>query len=296
MSVIKPTPITPAMVVSTTATDSTPAWSSATIYAREALVAYQQNIYYSVADGNVAITPAAPDAAQWWLLVGPDNMRAMFDDVISTATTAADSLSVTVAPGINNSLALFGMQGRHVHITVRNGAGGPVVYEHAAELDGSIVNDWYQYFFEPFLQEKELILTDLPPYASAHITMLITGTGTVGVGTMVVGTEYSIGRTLMGVGLSNEDYSRVDIDEFGTVKLTRRNSAKRTTFRTTVPRAELRKVYQILDDLRATPAVWRVSRLATDSPANVFGIRSSWEPVIEHEDMVILSIELKGMT
>lgn len=296
MSVVKPTPFVPAMLVSTTATDSTPLWSSAVNYLKDAKVRHERSIYISLAHPNENHSPTAADANSWWYRVGPDNIHAMFDDAISTPTLATGSLTTTLSPGICNSVAFFGLQGQSITVTVRDGSAGPVVYTKTLTLDGTILGDWYQYFFEPYVQLKELVITDLPPYASAHTTAAITGGGEVGVGTMVTGTVYDTGKTLMGVGLPTEDYSRVETDEFGTTRLTRRTSAKRITLQTIVPRQQLRKVYQVLDDLRATPAVWLVSRLATDSPATALGVLASWQPVIAHPDTVTLSIEIKGMT
>lgn len=296
MSVVKPITYTPSMLISTTAVESRPAYSATTTYAKDATVHHGGQIYTSLAASNTGHTPGTVDAALWWSLVGPDNRSAMFDDAVSTATTATNSLTVVLAPGIINSIGLFGLQGLSITITETDGPAGAEVYSKTFGLDGTIIADWYQYFFEPFVQQKELIITDLPPYGTSRLTITITGGGTVGVGTLVMGTVYDIGRTLIGVGLPTEDYSKVEFSEFGEVKLTRRPSSKRTTFQTVVPRVQLRKVYQVLDDLRATPAVWIVSRLGTDTPANVFGIRSSWTPVIDHLDSVTLSIELKGMT
>ncbi len=50
-------------------------------------------------------------------------------------------------------------------------ASSSVVYSRTNGLDGTVLNDWYMYFFEPFVQKGEVVLTDLPPYNSGYLVM-----------------------------------------------------------------------------------------------------------------------------
>jgi hypothetical protein len=171
-----------------------------------------------------------------------------------------------------------------------------VVFTRTFDLDGTIITDWYQYFFEPSVQKSELTVTDLPPYASARVTITVTGSAAVGVGNLVLGTFYELGEVLTGTTLGTDDYSLVTTDEFGDTTLTRRNSAKRSDMQVLVSRAQMRKVFQVLDGLRATPAVWIPSQRDDDSPLSIFGIRSSFRVVVDYAAHVLVSLELKGMT
>jgi len=76
----------------------------------------------------------------------------------------------------------------------------------------------------------------------------------------------------------------------------RRNSAKRSELQLVVPRNQMRKVFQVLDDLRATPCVWIPSPDDQDTPLSVYGIRSSFRVVVEYVNHVLCSLEIKGMT
>jgi hypothetical protein len=294
LKVIKPITFADSMLISTTAAEAHPAWAAGTSYAKGAKVDYLTHIYESLVNSNVGNNPAASPTS--WLNIGPDNVHAMFDDSVTTATTGTGSLSVTLAPGMVNSLALINLTGATVTITVTDGAGGPVVFTRTFDLDGTIITDWYQYFFEPSVQKSELTVTDLPPYASARVTITITGSGAVGVGNLVLGTFYELGEVLMGTTLGTDDYSLVTTDEFGDTTLTRRNSAKRSDMQVLVSRAQMRKVFQVLDGLRATPAVWIPSQRDDDSPLSIFGIRSSFRVVVDYAAHVLVSLELKGMT
>ena len=294
LKVIKPVTFTEALLISTNATEAHPAWAAGTTYAKGAKVDYGTHIYESLVNSNVGNVPSTSPAS--WFNVGPDNVHAMFDDSVTTATTGTGSLSVTLAPGLINSLALVNLTGASVTITVTDGAGGPVVFTRTASLDGTIITDWYQYFFEPSVQKSELTVTDLPPYPNARVTVTITGPGAVGVGNLVFGTFYELGEAVAGLDLGTDDYSTVTTDEFGDTTLVRRNSSKLSSMQVLVPRVQMRKVFQVLDGLRATPAVWIPSQRDDDSPLSIFGIRSSFRIVVEYQTHVMCTLELKGMT
>lgn len=294
MKVIKPVTFTTAMLISSTAVEPAPTWSAGTTYAKGAVVDYGMHLYESLANSNLGNTPST--SLTFWLKVGPDNTHAMFDDSISTQTAAAGSLSVVLAPGIVNSLALINMVGTTATVTVTDGAGGPEVFARSFDLDGSILADWYQYFFEPYVQRQEVTVTDLPPYANARVTLTITGTGTVALGNLVLGTFYVLGEALAKPTLRTDDYSLITTSEFGATTLTRRNSSKRADVQLIFERGQLRKVYQVLDDLRATPCVWITSDRPDDTPLTVYGIRSGFSIVVEYATHCLANLELKGMT
>ncbi len=294
MKVIKPVTFNTAMLISSTAAESAPAWSAGTSYAKGAVVDYGTHLYESLVNSNVGNTPDT--AATFWLNTGPDNTHAMFDDEVSTQTTATSSLTVVLAPGIVNSLALINVAGTTATVTVHDSPGGSQVFTKTFDLDGTIVADWYQYFFEPYVQRQEVTLTDLPPYANARITVTITGSGAVALGNLVMGTFYVLGEALARPTLRTDDYSLVTTDEFGKTTLTRRNSSKRADVQLLFERGQMRKVYQILDELRATPCVWITSDRSDDSPLTVYGIRSGFSVVVEYATHCLANLELKGMT
>jgi hypothetical protein len=294
LKIIRPVAITDAMIVSSNAVETVPLWSSTTTYALGAEVRQGLRVYISRVASNLGNSPATSPTQ--WLDDRTDNKHLMFDDSVSTQTTANTDLTVVIKPGIVNAMAIFNLLGNTATLTVRNGATGPVVYTASTVLDGAVITDWYQYFFEPFDPRREWTLTDLPPYSDAHITLTLSGGGAVGVGNLTLGTLYELGQVLAGVRLAADDYSLVQFDQFGTATLDKRKSSKRTTLSVLTPRSQLSKVAQILDDLRATPAAWIPSQRSSDSALTVFGIRSSWDITVEYDTQFLVSIELKGLT
>lgn len=296
MKVVKPTALTAAMLVSTTAAETTTAWNPATAYAvgDRVLRTSTQRINSRLVAGTTATAPESDTAN--WVDVGPSNTWAMFDAQISTQTVANNSLSVVLKPGYANSLCLFGLVGNTVTVTVRDGLAGPVVYSTSKTLDGTIITDWYQYFFEPSVQLPSLVLTDLPPYGNAHITVTVTGVGDVKCGVLLVGTFYELGDAEYGATSGITDYSRKDTDAFGVTTFVQRPYSDRLTFNLVFSRAQLTKVKQVLASVRATPCVWIGADVDGLEVLNAFGFYRDFSIVVAYPLQALCSLEIEGLT
>lgn len=299
MKVIKPITFDPAtMLVSSNATETAAAWSSATTYAKDAVVDYETHYWISLVNTNLNNVPDAVGST-FWALVGPDNTHAMFDGQVSTATTSSTPLIVTIAPGIVNSLALVGLVGSSVTVEVTDGGASPPVYSKSINLDGSIVFDWYSYFFEPFVQLGEVVLTDLPPYSNAEITMTLESGGNVAIGEMIAGTVYALGEEEMdqGATIGIIDYSRKDTDnETGKTTFTRRAFSKRMSGQFLLNNGQLNAVQRILADIRAVPSVFIGSEAADYAPLIVYGFYRDFSIDIAYPTKSWCRIEVEGLT
>lgn len=295
MKVVKPTPITDAVLISSNAPEADHApYAAATDYAVGARCIYAHKIWESVQTPNVGHVPGSN--ALFWALIGPTNRWAMFDSEISTQTALASPLVVTIKPSYANSLALFGLEGSTLEIYVRDGAGGPVVYSKTLSLDGTIIADWYQYFFEPSVQLAEVVLTNLPPYGNAHITVAISGSGTVKCGDMTVGTMYMLGDTQFGASAGIVDYSRKDTSATGVTTLSKRGYSKRMSAQAMLSTAQINKVQRVLASLRATPCAWIGTDLAGYEPLIVFGFYRDFSIDIAYPTVSFCNLEIEGLT
>ena len=295
MKVIAPTTFAAAThLVSSNATELHPAWAAGTTYAKEARVDYLTHIYESLVNSNTGNTPSTSPTQ--WLLIGPDNVHSMFDDQVSTATTRTSPLTVVLSPGLCNSLALFGLVGQSVSITITNGTGGPTVYTKTVSLDGTFIFDWYQYFFEPYVQIPELVLVDLPPYTNARITISLSGTGTVQVGQCTFGNQHELGDAQYGASIGIIDYSVKSTDEFGTTTFVQRSNSKRLTARLMLHTSQVNRVQQVLTRLRATPAVWlAVPGDTRYAPFSVYGFFKDFTIEVSYPTQSWCSLEVEGL-
>jgi len=294
MKVIKPTTFVEAThLVSTNAVETYAAYNAATTYAKGARVDYGTHIYESLVNSNTGNTPST--SPTFWVLVGPDNVHAMFDDQISTATVSTSPLTVVMTPGLMNSLALLGLVGNQVVVTITDGAGGPTVYSRTVSLDGSYVYDWYMYFFEPFTQIGEVVFTDIPPYPNARMTLTLSGSGTVAIGQLSFGTFYELGDAEYGATAGITDYSRKDTDEFGATTFVERAFSKRMTARLMLDAMQMNKVQRVLSDIRAKPAVWIGAEGEAYQPLVVYGFYRDFTIDVAYPTKSYCSLEIEGL-
>ena len=296
MKVIKPTPITAAMLVSTTAVEAYSAWSSATAYALDARVirATTNRIYQCIQGPSTNNTPET--SPLYWTDIGPTNQWAMFDAEISTQTGASSPLTVVIKPGLCSSLALFGLEGTSLTVTIRDGLAGAVVYTATKSLDGTVLADWYQYFFEPYVQLSEVVLTDLPPYSNAHITISISSGGTAKCGILVAGTVYYLGISLASPTAGIIDYSQKTTSALGITAFIKRAFSKRMSGTVLLSNSQLNKVRSILSDLRATPCVWIATEKAGYEMLTLYGFYRDFSIVVEYADGSLCNLEIEGLT
>lgn len=295
MRYIVPTTITDAMLVdSSVAEDDYTAWSAATAYVAgdRAIRAATHSIYERLVDGTTATEPEN-DAVNW-ARVGPTNRWAMLDGAVGTATTDADSISITLAPGVIRGLALLDLDAESV--TVEMTIGATVVYSAsfdplAAQED---CDNWFDYFFEAIARRSLVILTDLPPYGEAEITVTATSTGgTVSIGSCVVGMVYEMGDTMADASISITDYSRKDVDEFGAISVAERAYSKRMTLPVVLPTQNVDLAAQRLARVRAKPVVW-IGSERHDSLV-VYGFVKDWSIAIPGRVLSTCSLEIEGL-
>lgn len=295
MIVIAPTTITDALLTSSTAPETDhAAYAAGTTYALgdRVIRTSTHRIYESLSAGNIGNTPETSPTK--WLDVAPTNRWAMFDSVVGTVTTLASPLTVVLAPGAINAIALLELVGTSV--TVSMTSGGPTVYSRTISLEGSAPGDYYEYFFDPFVQRTSVVLTDLPPYANGIVTVSLTGSGSVGMGLLSVGLQTYLGGAQYGATAGITDYSLKTTDAFGNTTLTRRSYAKRTSVKLWLDKVTVNRVYRKLAELRATPCVWVGTEDADLDPLTVFGFFKDFQLEIAYHTLALCTLEIEGMT
>jgi hypothetical protein len=297
MKVIKPTTITPDMIVSSNVVEAYALWAVGTTYAKHARVDHGIHYFESLSHGNVGNDPDT--SPTFWQNIGPDNKHAMFDGQISTETTKATSpLTVTIATGIVNSIALLGLTGKSVSIVMRDGGASPPVYSRTIDLEGSIILDWYMYFFEPFEQLSEVVLTDLPPYSNGQITMTLSSGSAVAIGELLVGTVYALGEMALehGATIGIIDYSRKDTDpDTGLTTFVQRAYSKRMSGQFLIENGSISGVQKILSSVRAVPSVYIGSEDTDYSALIVYGFYRDFSIDIAYPTHSFCRVEVEGL-
>ncbi|MCX7258560.1 MAG: hypothetical protein NTZ64_18090 [Polaromonas sp.] len=293
MKVIKPASILSA-VVSTTAVDTDAEWSSATSYTANQRVTLEatRRIYVCLQPSLNERPDVSPLA---WVDYKPMNKWAMFDSQVSTVTSVAGSLTVVLSPGKVNSLAMFAISGTSVSITVQDGPLDMSPTVRMAELNNAVISDWYEYFFSDNSVLDQYVVTDLPPYVNAILTVTLNGTSTR-CGHLMLGSVYDLGGTEFGATTGITDYSRKDTDEFGITTFTQRAYSKRMNLRLMLGNGRVDYVQRLLASLRATPCAWIGTQVDNYEVLTVFGFYKDFSIEVAYAATAYCSIEIEGLT
>lgn len=308
INIMAPTTITDAMVSSSTISpeDSTAVWDNATAYGtgnRVHMVSTHR--VYEALQNNTGKDPSVPanqvnasGEGTYWLDIGPTNLWAMFDGMVSTQSTRAASIQVVLTPGAFNGLALFGLDGDHIHIVAKDAPGGSIYYEYDADLEDSAPPDYYEWAYDPFQPQTQLIATGLTPYANAELTITITKTtGDAKIGMLAVGLFSSIGAPLRGAAVEPTDYSYIQTDQFGTTTVRKRHNATGMTISGKSDVADASNILDIIKKLLGTPVVVIGSTKDNYQGMTVFGLvsgRMVYAPD-NKVDEVTLNLTVKGL-
>lgn len=221
-----------ALVASTVPENDYPEWSADTTYPLGARVikAATHRIYESGALDNKGNDPAGVSGK--WSDVGPTNRWAMFDQALGSTTAAAGAITVTLAPGTFDAVALLDVKGA----TVRVQAAG---YDRTAAPNAS----------------GTVTFLDMPKIAG-QVIVTVTGAGTVEVGTLLVGKLAALGSTTDSPKAGITDFSRKEADEFGDIQVVERAWAKRMTLQAKLRRDAIDLVAGRIAAVRAKPSLW----------------------------------------
>jgi len=251
--------ITGSGLVYTNVTNTYAEWSSGTTYALGTSVSYGiSGTYISLQNSNLNQNPLT--ATTYWLRTGPTNKMAAFDDQVSSITTSTSDIIFAVTASSIDTVALLNVTASKTSIAVSDASLKSLIYHNSQQLTGAESLDWFSYFFyDADTVRNTSVYMDIPVISNSLITVKISGTGNVSLGTFIEGEMKILGNTQYGVSAGIIDYSRKDVDEFGNVSFIRRNFSKRINASVSLTNANLNKVQRILYQLRATPVLWLAS-------------------------------------
>lgn len=255
-------------------------------------------IYESLQPSNVGHDPTLEASAAWWLDIGPTNRWAMFDQVVGTATVGTGSVTVSLAPGSLDSLAILDTDAELINVVMT--VSGVEVYNstQSTNVGGNSITDWKLYFFEPIGKKKQVLFLDIPPgYSGAQMSITFTGAdpaGPVKVGTVNFGNILFIGDTEQGLKVGVTSFSKVGQDEFGVFSIVKRAKARKFSGRCLLLSENVDPINDALIALLDTPCVWIASRFFDATIAYAFF--NDFEIDIEAGAVSFCTLTLQGLT
>ena len=297
MSIIKPNVLTDAMLTSSTAPETDyAAWAAGTSYSigQKVIRTSVHRVYENVIAGVDATLPEL--APTRWLEISPTNRWGMFDQKVGTSTTIASPLTVVVHPGTVGGLALLELDASNVSVSIKSSPGGTVIYTKSVPLDGTVVTDFYDWFYAEYTAQTSLLLMDLPTqYVGCEMTISITGIGSVGCGVCHFGEVSNLGATLQGASVGIIDYSTKNVDAFGNYTVVQRAYSKRCNLQVLTEKAAFSRIYNFLASIRATPAIYIGTEQPGYEPVVVYGFFKSFNIDVAYPQNHLCRLEIEGL-
>lgn len=292
MKILKPVKINEGNIESSNTSEDFPDWSAGS-YSENDTVVHNLSIWESLSNDN---TDEPSESSLEWLRIGPSNFWAMFDSSVSTQTVkSSGSLVVELRlSDVINSIALLNLSGNKLTVEIEDDIDG-LVYEKEVELDATVILDWQMYFFEPTLQLRDIVLTDLPLYGGALIRITIESDD-VAIGELLLGRTYEVGGTQYGLNFGVRDYSVKETDSFGRTFFRERDFSKRMSPTVFIKNSSLNFTSRLLTDIRATPTVFIGSEDPRFEPLIVYGYLRDWGIEIPYPEDSLLRLEVEGLT
>ena len=252
-------------------------------------------IYESLQGTNLNHSPTT--SPTWWVEVGPTNRWAMFDERVGTQTVAESSLTVVLRPGGISAIALLELAGRQVSVVMKDLPGGTVVYSKTVDLDGTIIDSFYDWFYEPYEQLTDLVLTDLPAhFQKCELTITISTTsGNVSCGVCKPGELFLIGASQYGAKLGISSCSRKDPDEYGRVGIKKRSNSKKMTLSVDTDSSRFNKIYRKLAKLDAVACIWIATEVKGYESMILYGFFKDFYIDIPGFRVHYCSLEIEGL-
>lgn len=296
--VIVPKTMQDSNFVSSTLTEADhPVWSSGTTYAVNDYVIITtgaHKIYKSLQGSNLNHNPTT--SPTYWVEVSPTNRWAMFDQSGGTVSTAVSgSIEFVFTADRINSMGFLDVNASTIRIRANDGV--TTYYDQTYNLpDRAIVQNWYDYFYTESFRTTELIVRDIPPITGSTYTITVTNSsGDASLGTFVYGNFSEIGGTQYGATVGITDYSKKEVDEFGTSTLVKRAFSKKVDLRIYVNNDSVDAVCSKLNNIRATNCLWAGSTGVYES-LTVFGFYKDYSIDISYPTYSVLSVQIEGLT
>lgn len=202
-----------------------------------------------------------------------------------------------LAPSSIDILALVDLDAASTTISMT--VSGTPVYSRTqtTAVGGSVIDDWYRYFFDPVGTRNVLIFDQMPVYPTGVVTIVINGSGAgaaISCGTVTLGRVLDLGDTETGPGVGIIDFSKKVTDDFGITSVVERAWSKRINLRTRLDTPFVDGVQRELAKLRATPALW-IGENGYDSLA-VYGFFKSFDIDLADQNSSFCSLAVEGLS
>lgn len=217
-----------------------------------------------------------------WRRTGPSNRMAPFDDQTNTKARALESLTYVLRPGFFTGIALYGLYGEELEMTLYDSPDGVVLDHYAGELWDQPLG-LYEYLYMPLRQLTKWVRQDLElhPDAELHITVRAAEGREVGVGNIVVGHWATLlgsgefGGVEYGAGAEIKTYSYIKTNDDGSTTIVPRHTATNISCTVVIDAEQASQAHALLSQVASKPVAFIASGLPRYDYLNTFGLVSA---------------------
>jgi hypothetical protein len=303
LALLKPITITSAMFVSSTVAETDAAvWSGATTYALydNTISTVAHRLYESQKASNTNKDPTNINnrvgSSIWWLDVSATNRWKMFDGQTTEATVGASPMTYVIKPGGINAIYFDGLDADSITVSVKDATGGTVIYSKTEVLEGSLPEDYYEWFFSPFQPIKKKLFADIPTYSNCEVTYTITkASGNISCGAVLMGDLQDIAQTLTEPTVEPGSSSYVGLDAKGNNIVKFRKSGSNLTIKAYAPTDDANRIIDVIASLGDTPCLCVGSKLSKFSGLISYGLVKA-SITYSSSNISYINLTLNGMT
>jgi len=172
----------------------------------------------------------------------------------------------------------------------------PTVYNETTNLVSTInVIDEYTYWFEDFLWKTSLTVSNIPPYPSATVTVIVTNQGgTAKCGAIIPGVKLELGKLQLSPQPGLDSFSTLtENTTFGTWSVVKRSTRRKMQFKLFVEIARLDFIMQQMALYDSELLVW-VGYESLECLA-IYGFYRTFTPSIDYNNWTIIDVEVRGI-
>jgi len=236
-------------------------------------------VYSCLVNHNGITTPPESDFTRW-MEVSATNRWEMFDAMVTSQSTASNTMTVVLRPGFFNAVALYNLTGASVSVTVKDQPGGTTVFSYSADLYEPFP-DWYEWLFSPYKPLTKIVLRDILPYDTAELTITVTASSApVGIGMVCVGDMRALvastdfGGSQYGSSVEPIDYSYIKTDDYGNTRIVKRAATTSLRVNTIMPQGDADYAIALLQEILSVPVAFIACDAEGYLGTNVFGLVS----------------------
>lgn len=304
MNIIVPIPVTAGLIGAgcSLPEDPTPAWSSGSYnIGDERHVVATHRVYRCAIAGTSTTSPEQdPDR---WQDRRPTNKMAPFDIYTSTAAKSTTTdIVYPITARFCNTVALYGAAGSSYDITVRDMAGGTVIYNKTGRLREPS-RGWYSFLFGSRRPLAKVIATGIPIRPAAEVTITIrAASGALrSLGMIVLGKLRPLiglgpwGGTEFGASAEPVSYGYVRTEDDGTTTWQAGHSATNLRCRIVLPRDQADQAVSLLQEVLGIPVACIATDVSGYSGLSTFGVISTAPVSYDGQGHASIDTSVKGI-